>query len=433
MTDDHLLPQATDDPTIVAGRYELERSLGSGGMGEVFVATDLTLDRPVAFKRLPVALTRRSRRAQALPPRSAGARADQRSATSCRCSTPEKTTGRPFLVMELVPGATVADELALGRALHPRAESVGDRRRHRAGGLAAAHAQGIVHRDVKPSNIFLTPEGPSRRSATSASRALERGDMTLTMTGQAFGSPPYIAPEQATGGTVDARADSYSLGCVLYHMLAGHPPFEGDDSVAVTYQHVHTVAPTLEELGVGVSPPELSTLVASLMRKDPSARPEVGRRRADGVRVELGGVLELRWPCTAGPGTGRSDEGHPAAGQPVGGAGPPPLGLARGRRSAGDRPDRRRGIGEWGRSVDTRGALGLAEGVRCGFDPSGILATTVARDDGTRANDTAASGDARARSRAFVVSGRSHQHRVGERDRRVASRARSSTPMSPTK
>jgi serine/threonine protein kinase len=278
MTDEHLLPQATDDSTIVAGRYELERSLGSGGMGEVFVATDRTLDRPVALKRLPTALTddpdarrRFFREAQAL------ARINDPNVVSVFDAGEDD--GRPFLVMELVRGATVADELRAGVRFTPeRASAIGA---GTAGGLAAAHAQGVVHRDVKPSNIFLTAKDHPKVGDFGIARA-ERGDMTLTMTGQAFGSPPYIAPEQATGGPVDARADLYALGCVLYHMLAGHPPFEGDDSVAVTYQHVHTVAPTLEELGVGV-PPELSTLVASLMRKDPSARP----KSADAVRLAL--------------------------------------------------------------------------------------------------------------------------------------------------
>ena len=278
MTDDPLLPQATDDPTIVAGRYELERSLGTGGMGEVFVATDRTLDRPVALKRLPGALTddpdarkRFFREAQAL------ARINDPNVVSVFDAGEDD--GRPFLVMELVQGATVADELRAGARFTPeRASAIGA---GTAGGLAAAHAQGVVHRDVKPSNIFLTAKDHPKVGDFGIAR-VERGDMTLTMTGQAFGSPPYIAPEQATGGPVDARADLYALGCVLYHMLAGHPPFEGDDSVAVTYQHVHTVAPTLEELGVGVSP-ELSTLVASLMRKGPSARP----KSADAVRMAL--------------------------------------------------------------------------------------------------------------------------------------------------
>ena len=138
--------------------------------------------------------------------------------------------GRPFLVMEFVEGTTLRDELRrLGRIEPTRAASIGA---GIAGGLAAAHAQGVVHRDVKPSNVFLTSSDVSKIGDFGIAR-VERGDATLTLTGQAFGSPPYVAPEQATGGRVDARADLYSLGCVLFHMLAGRQPFDGGDAVSI--------------------------------------------------------------------------------------------------------------------------------------------------------------------------------------------------------
>jgi len=278
MTDDKPIPHTTGELTVVAGRYALERSLGSGGMGEVFAATDRTLGREVALKRLPVALSddpdarrRFLREAQAL------ARVNDPHVVPVYDAGEDE--GRPFLVMQLVAGSTLAGDLGARGALSvDRSVAIGV---DIAAGLAAAHAKGIVHRDVKPSNIFLTPDGHAMIGDFGIAR-LQRGDMTLTMTGQRFGSPPYIAPEQATGGVVDARADIYSLGCVLYHMLDGHPPFGGEGSVALTYQHVHTVPPTLDELGVAV-PADLSALVASMLRKDPSARP----RSADAVRLAL--------------------------------------------------------------------------------------------------------------------------------------------------
>ena len=278
MTDDTPLPQVAGAPALVAGRYELGRSLGSGGMGEVFVATDRTLDREVALKRLPVALSadpdarkRFLREARAL------ARINDPRVVPVYDAGDDE--GRPFLVMQFVRGSTLADVLRTHRVLGAeRAVAIGA---DIAAGLAAAHAKGVVHRDVKPSNVFLTPDARAMIGDFGIAR-LQRGDVTFTMTGQAFGSPPYMAPEQATGGRVDARADIYSLGCVLYQMLAGHPPFEGDGSVALTYQHVHTVPPTLDELGMAVSP-ELSSLVASMLRKDPSARPG----SADAVRHAL--------------------------------------------------------------------------------------------------------------------------------------------------
>jgi serine/threonine protein kinase len=106
--------------------------------------------------------------------------------------------------------------------------------------------------------------------------------MTLTMTGQAFGSAAYVSPEQATGGRVDARSDLYSLGCVLYEMLAGRRPFEGDEPVALTYQHVHTEPVPLDALDVGIAP-ELASLVDALLAKDPADRPQT----ADEVRAAL--------------------------------------------------------------------------------------------------------------------------------------------------
>jgi len=292
MTDDRTLSRTVGEPALVAGRYELKCSLGSGGMGEVFVARDRTLDREVALKRLPAASSddpdarkRFLREALAL------ARINDSHVVPVYDAGDDD--GSPFLVMQLVPGATLADELsARGAMSGERSAAIGA---DIAAGLAAAHTKGVVHRDVKPSNIFLTPEGHAMIGDFGIAR-LQRGDMTLTMTGQAFGSPPYIAPEQATGGQVDARADIYSLGCVLYHMLAGHPPFEGDESVALTYQHVHTVPPTLEELGVAVSP-ELSALVASMLRKDPAARP----RSADAVRLALGSSVRGNGPGPAAP------------------------------------------------------------------------------------------------------------------------------------
>src|SRR5919198_2157609 len=214
----------TEPDELVGGRYRLERSLGNGGMGEVFVAVDTVLDRRVALKRLSPALTddeptrtRFFREARAL------ARINSPNVVAVFDAA---ANGEPPLVMELIEGTTLRDELRRTRRIPPeRAAAIGA---GVAAGLAAAHAQGVIHRDVKPSNIFLKPDGEPKVGDFGIAR-LERGDQTLTTTGQAFGSPAYIAPEQATGGRVDARADLYSLGCVLYEMVAGRPPFEGDD------------------------------------------------------------------------------------------------------------------------------------------------------------------------------------------------------------
>jgi eukaryotic-like serine/threonine-protein kinase len=262
---------------LVAGRYRLDRSLGNGGMGEVFVATDTVLDRRVALKRLSPAL------ADDEPAR---ARFFREARALARINSPNVVgvfdaggDREPFLVMELIDGITLRDQLRRTAPLDPaRATAIAA---DVAGGLAAAHSQGVIHRDVKPSNIFLTGAGEAKVGDFGIAR-VERGDMTLTMTGQAFGSPAYIAPEQATGGRVDARADLYSLGCVLYEMLAGRPPFEGGDAMSLTYQHVHTTPAGVDDVNDRVSP-TLASLVDALLQKQPADRPST----ADEVRRAL--------------------------------------------------------------------------------------------------------------------------------------------------
>jgi len=276
-------PTSAEDD-LVADRFRLERSLGNGGMGEVFVATDTVLDRQVALKRLsPQLADDDAARARFLREARALARINSPNVVGVFDAGGDRD---PYLVMELIGGTTLRNELRKDRRIEPeRAARIAA---GVAAGLAAAHAQGVVHRDVKPSNIFLTASGVPKVGDFGIAR-IERGDVTLTMTGQAFGSPAYIAPEQATGGTVDARADLYSLGCVLYEMLAGRRPFEGTDAMALTYQHVHTSPVRLDALDAQVSP-QLASLVDALLQKDPADRP----RSADDVRQVLESI-----PATA--------------------------------------------------------------------------------------------------------------------------------------
>jgi serine/threonine-protein kinase len=277
MDREDVLPPASGQ-RLVAGRYELGRSLGNGGMGEVFIATDRTLRRRVALKQLSPALTDEDY---------ARERFFREARVLAKINDPHvvgifdtgEDDGQPFLVMELIQGTTVQHELDRdGKLPADRARAIGA---GTAAGLAAAHAKGVVHRDVKPSNIFLTSDDQPKVGDFGIAR-LERGDKTLTLAGGAFGSPAYIAPEQAMGERVDSRADLYALGCVLYHMLAGRPPFEGDDPLALTYQHVHAEPAALDTLDAGVSP-ELSSLVGRLLEKDPADRPA----SADEVRRAL--------------------------------------------------------------------------------------------------------------------------------------------------
>ena len=256
-------------PTVIAERYQLDRSLGNGGMGEVFEATDLTLHRNVAVKLLSPSLVQEEpARARFL--REARALAQVNSPHVVAVYDAGEDDERPYLVMELVEGTTLEHEFERAGRLEPaRAVAIA---KDIASGLASAHEQGIVHRDVKPSNVFLTSSDAAKIGDFGIAR-LERPDATLTLTGQTFGSPPYVSPEQATGGTVDARADLYSLGCVLFQMLVGRRPFSGDDPVSLVYQHVHSTPPRVDSLQPEV-PVALGDLVAGLMAKDPDDRPD---------------------------------------------------------------------------------------------------------------------------------------------------------------
>jgi eukaryotic-like serine/threonine-protein kinase len=270
-------------------RYRLDRALGSGGMGEVFAATDLELHREVAVKRLadPFA-TDETARARFL--REAWALARLNHPNVVAVFDVGEHEGRPSLVMELVRGRSLQRVMRTSGALPPdRVASIAG---EIARGLGAAHARGIVHRDVKPSNVIITEDGKVKLVDFGIARV--RDAATLTRTGLTFGSPAYMAPEQLTGSgrTVDARADLYALGCVLFEMLVGHPPFEGDEAVSVSYRQVHEAPPPIEAIRPEV-PPALAALTERLLAKDPDRRP--------GSAAEVVATLEGAPPAPAAP------------------------------------------------------------------------------------------------------------------------------------
>ncbi len=253
---------------VVAGRYRLDRTLGASGMAQVFVATDLQLRREVAVKRLPSA---------AMEDATAKARFAREARALARVNDPHVVTvfdivvddGRPFLVMELVEGMTLRELVdAEGRLDPARVVSIAT---GICSGLAAVHARGIIHRDMKPSNVFLTRSGAVKIGDFGI--ASVASDVTVTRAGEVFGSAPYVSPEQVTGDPVDARADLYSLGCVMFEMATGRPPFAGDDPAGLAYQHVHATPERADTLIPGVPAPLAST-IERLMAKDPAERPE---------------------------------------------------------------------------------------------------------------------------------------------------------------
>ncbi len=213
-------------PRVIADRYEIAGPLGRGGMAEVYEARDRVLDRSVAVKVLAERyshddrfVTRFRREAQS------AARLNHRNIVSVYDTG--SANGTPYIVMEKVDGPTLADIIRAEGALAPeRAAEIGAAV---AEALEAAHREGLVHRDVKPGNIMVTRGGEVKVMDFGIARAA--ADDTLTQTGTVLGTASYLSPEQASGATVDARSDVYSLGCVLYEMLTGRPPFASDSAM----------------------------------------------------------------------------------------------------------------------------------------------------------------------------------------------------------
>ncbi|HEV2637150.1 MAG TPA: protein kinase [Actinocrinis sp.] len=249
--------------TRLAGRYRLERQLGKGGMGTVWQAHDQVLDRPVAVKFVnargdghPEAESRLQREARAL-----GSLAHPHLAhVHDLCETQEGT----FIVMELIHGESLATRLASQPRLPPaRAAGIAAQC---AQALGAAHHAGIVHRDVKPSNIMLTGDNVKLIDFGIAGSL----NPTDTPVVGLIGTVAYLAPERLTGSPATPATDLYALGVVLYEMLAGRRPFQAEESVAMLYAHA-TADPRPLPASV---PTALADICLSLLAKDPAARPE---------------------------------------------------------------------------------------------------------------------------------------------------------------
>ncbi|MEV4263923.1 serine/threonine-protein kinase [Kribbella sp. NPDC049584] len=257
-----------EQSAVVAGRYRLGVRLGRGGMGEVYRATDELLGRSVAIKvMLPVADTLAAEERFRREARAAAKIADPHVVTSYDFG--EYGDGF-YLAMELVEGPTVGEAVREYGPFTP-ARAV-DLVRQAARGLAAAHRCGVVHRDIKPGNLLLSADGTLKITDFGIVRLLDDSTTTLTATGQIVGSSHYLAPERIAGRPALPASDIYALGCVLYQLLTGHPPFTGDDPAAVMYQHLQAEAPRPTELLPAI-PPDVEALLFWMLEKDPSNRP----------------------------------------------------------------------------------------------------------------------------------------------------------------
>ncbi|WTL43222.1 serine/threonine protein kinase [Streptomyces brevispora] len=253
---------------LVAGRYRLISAIGRGGMGEVWRATDEVLGRSVAVKLL---LGEHA-------DESATARFRLEAQTAARLSHPHLVAvfdfgsweDRLFLVMELVEGRSLADLLLTQERLDP--EQVARIAGQAAAGLAAAHRQGIVHRDIKPGNLMVDAEGTVKIGDFGIAQFVDDPSAALTTTGHIVGTSLYLAPERALGRTADAASDMYSLGCVVYQLLLGQPPFRSDTPTATLYQHVDSPPVPLRQRGVEMSP-AFDSYLLGLLAKQPEDRP----------------------------------------------------------------------------------------------------------------------------------------------------------------
>ncbi|MEU3346701.1 serine/threonine-protein kinase [Streptomyces sp. NPDC006700] len=254
---------------LLAARYQLEELLGRGGMGEVWLARDEVLGRQVAVKLLL---------AGGIDP-SAAARFRQEAQTTARLSHPNivaifdfgQADDRLYLVMEMAQGCSLADRLASAGALAPReVASIGGQI---ASGLAAAHRQNVIHRDIKPANLLIAPDGTVKVVDFGIARLADDTAAGLTSAGMIVGSVSYLAPERALGKDAGPASDMYALGCVLYELLVGYPPFRADTPTALLYQHVQELPAPPRSMGAEL-PAELEQLILVLLAKEPEARPD---------------------------------------------------------------------------------------------------------------------------------------------------------------
>jgi len=264
-----LLPSAFEEeaPELVGtrlGRYEILREIGRGGMGVVYEARDAKLDRAVAIKVLPAPSAERA--ALERFEREARAAAALNHPNIVAIYDVGEASGRPYLVMELVPGESLErrppesldEAIAIARLVCEALEH--------------AHQRGLVHRDLKPGNVLVSrQEGRLLVKLTDMGIALARGAARVTVTGAIAGTPTYMAPEQALGQEVDGRADLYSLGVMLYVWVTGRPPFQGDDALAVVSQHIH--APVVPPRTYRQDLPRgLESVILELLAKTPDLR-----------------------------------------------------------------------------------------------------------------------------------------------------------------
>ncbi|HYB39800.1 MAG TPA: Stk1 family PASTA domain-containing Ser/Thr kinase [Mycobacterium sp.] len=276
-------------PQHLSDRYELGEILGFGGMSEVHLARDVRLHRDVAVKVLRADLARDPSFYLRFRREAQNAASLNHPAIVAVYDTGEAETAAgplPYIVMEYVDGVTLRDIVHTEGPMPPRRaiEVIADACQ----ALNFSHQNGIIHRDVKPANIMISTTNAVKVMDFGIARAIADSGNSVTQTAAVIGTAQYLSPEQARGDAVDARSDVYSLGCVLYEILTGEPPFIGDSPVAVAYQHVREdpIPPSHRHKGISA---DLDAVVLKALAKNPENRYQTAAEmRADLVRVHNG-------------------------------------------------------------------------------------------------------------------------------------------------
>jgi serine/threonine protein kinase len=286
----------TSRGTARQGRYQARELLGRGGTADVYRGFDTRLGRPVAIKRLrpdlapnPIFRARFRREAQA------AAKLCNPSIVAVYDSGEERDetgSSSPFIVMELVEGCTLRDTLRSEGTVGPQralqlTSAVLD-------ALACSHAAGIVHRDIKPGNVLISQDGTVKVADFGIARMASDPSGTVTSAGTVLGTAHYISPEQGRGEPVDVRSDIYSVGCMLYELLVGRPPFTSDTLVGILYKHI-SEAPEPPSQANSEVPAEIDTIVLKALAKDPAER----YQSACEMRAEIDDVLLPPQPASS--------------------------------------------------------------------------------------------------------------------------------------
>lgn len=312
--------------TLVGNRYELGESIGTGGMSDVYAATDTLLGRQIAVKMLKVDMARDENFRE---------RFRREAQNSARLNHPNIVavydTGAhmidgidvPFIVMERVNGRDLRAIVRNDGPLTP--EAAAELLVPATAALQASHDAGIIHRDVKPANIMVTNTGDVKVMDFGIARALDDSTAQMTQTSAVIGTAQYLSPEQARGKPADGRSDIYALGCVMYEAVTGRPPFEGETPFAVAYQHVQEEAEEPSAQIPGLSPQaalNVDAVVLTAMAKHPADRYQTANEMGEDLqRLGRGAVTSAARSHVALPAGAGSEGATEVVGAPVAAAG----------------------------------------------------------------------------------------------------------------